>query len=430
VVDENVGPGEGVLADTPEEAPLGQLSVASPDQPHAVSADLAATPVAASDSPSADGGGARRSSTRFRLGNRPPLTGFRAFALTTVLVYHSNFHTWPGSWIAIQMFFVLSGFLITSMLAAEGDRNGRISLRAFYARRAARLLPPLALTIALILIYAAIVPVAQASTRIWGDSAAALFYFADYRQAFGHEPFFGFLAQTWSLSIEEQFYVIWSVLMVTSVALRKKALAYGFAAAGLVGSIADRLWQTYSAPHFNDAVFTRIYYAFDTRADALFLGCLLGLLATDGYLNDWGRRSRQLLGAAAVTAVAFLIWILYNAPLFQEVMVVWWIPLTTISSAIIIVHFVINSDKWGARIVGLGVFVFLGDLTYTLYLVHWPVYLAIQQDSLGGYWPTELVRLAIIFTIAIASWFVIEKPLLRWRQRSAARAIGPTTAEP
>ncbi len=325
---------------------------------------------------------------KFRLGNRPPLTGFRAFALTTVLVYHSNFHTWPGSWIAIQMFFVLSGFLITAMLAAEGDRNGRVSLKSFYARRAARLLPPLLLTIGLILIYAAFVHVAQASTRVWGDSFAALFYYADYRQAFGHEPFFGYLAQTWSLSIEEQFYVIWSVLIVTSVALRKRALAYAFATAGLVLSIGDRLWQAYSAPHFNDVVFTRVYYAFDTRADALFLGCLLGLLATDGYLSDWGRWGKQLLGAAAVASVAFLIWILYNAPLFQERMVVFWIPATTVASALIIVHFVINSKGIGARFVGLGVFVFLGDLTYTLYLVHWPVYLAIQPNG------THLVVLA------------------------------------
>ncbi len=369
---------------------------------------------------------------KFRLGNRPPLTGFRAFALTTVLVYHSNFHTWPGSWIAIQMFFVLSGFLITSMLAAEGDRHGRISLKAFYARRAARLLPPLALTVGLILIYAGLVNVAQASTRVWGDSAAALFYFADYRQALGHEPFFGYLAQTWSLSIEEQFYVIWSVLMVTSVALHKRALAYGFAVAGLVLSVADRLWQAYSAPHFDVASFTRIYYAFDTRADALFLGCLLGLLATDGYLNDWGRRWKQLLGVAAVGSVAFLIWILYHAPLFQRVMVVWWIPLTTIASAVIIVHFVINAKGWGARVVGLGLFVFLGDLTYSLYLIHWPVYLALQPNETGwGYWPTELLRLAIIFGLAIGSWFLIEKPLLRWRQRSAARAMGqPTAAQP
>jgi len=139
----------------------------------------------------------------FRLGNRPPLTGFRAFALSTVLVYHSNFKTWPGSWIAIQMFFVLSGFLITAMLAGEGDRNGRVSLKGFYSRRAARLLPPLMLTIAGIIIYASFVHVADASARVYGDSAAAMFYYADYRQALGHAPFFGYLAQTWSLSVEE-----------------------------------------------------------------------------------------------------------------------------------------------------------------------------------------------------------------------------------
>src|SRR5580704_5591898 len=82
------------------------------------------------------GGDGPRRAPRFRLGNRPPLTSFRAIALSTVLVYHSNFKTWPGSWIAIQMFFVLSGFLITAMLASEGDRNGRVSLKGFYSRRA------------------------------------------------------------------------------------------------------------------------------------------------------------------------------------------------------------------------------------------------------------------------------------------------------
>jgi peptidoglycan/LPS O-acetylase OafA/YrhL len=416
----------GAPSNAAAEATTGPEMVATRPPPSGGSDTVASGALATAEP--APGDPAPRST--FRLGNRPPLTGFRAFALTTVLVYHSNFHTWPGSWIAIQMFFVLSGFLITSMLAAEGNRNGRVSLKSFYARRAARLLPPLVLTIALILVYAAVVHVDEASTRVWGDSFAALFYFADYRQAFGHEPFFGYLAQTWSLSIEEQFYVIWSVLMVTAVALRKKALAYGFAVSGLVFSIADRLWQAYSAPHFSDATFTRVYYSFDGRADALFLGCLLGLLATDGYLNDWGRRWKQLLGAAAVASVGFLIWILYNAPLFQRVMVVWWIPLTTLASAIIIVHFVINAKGWGARVVGLGLFVFLGDLTYTLYLVHWPVYLAIEPTHSLGYWPTEIIRLAVIFTIAIGSWFLIEKPLMRWRQRSAARALGPTGAEP
>jgi peptidoglycan/LPS O-acetylase OafA/YrhL len=280
------------------------------------------------------------------------------------------------------------------------------------------------LTIAGIIIYASFVHVADASARVYGDSAAAMFYYADYRQAFGHAPFFGYLAQTWSLSVEEQFYVIWSVLMVTAVSLRRRGLAYGFAAGGLALSIGDRLWQAYSAPHFDDAVFTRIYYAFDTRADALFLGCLLGLLATDGFLSSWKRWSARTLSVAAVASVAFMIWILFNSPLFQERMVVWWIPLTTIASAVIIVYFVICPKGLGSRFVGLGVFVFLGDLTYTLYLVHFPVYLALQPGADGthwSYWPTEVVRLAIIFAIAIGSWFLIEKPLLRWRQRSAAR---------
>jgi len=403
-------------------ASVGSLTSADTDESSRtlrLEADL--SPNAESLVPVAAGSGPAK---KFRLGNRPPLTGFRAFALSTVLVYHSNFRTWPGSWIAIQMFFVLSGFLITAMLASEGDRNGRISLKGFYSRRAARLLPPLVLTIALIAIYASLVHVADASRRVWGDSLAAMFYFADYRQALGHAPFFGFLAQTWSLSVEEQFYVIWSVLMVATLVSHRRRLAYGFALGGLVLSMVDRLWQVYSAPHFNDVVFTRVYYAFDTRSDAIFLGCLLGLLANDGYLSEWRRWSTRIISFAAAASIAFLIWILFNSPLFQERMVVWWIPLTTLASAVIIVYFVICPKGITSRFVGLAPFVFLGDLTYTLYLIHWPVYLVLQPGPTGthwSYWPTELVRLAIIFAIAIGSWFLVEKPLMRWRQRSAAR---------
>ncbi len=362
---------------------------------------------------------------RFRLGNRPPLTGIRALALFTVLTYHSNFRTLPGTWVALQVFFVLSGFLITAMLAGEGQRNGRISLKGFYARRAVRLVPPLVLTIVLLAVYASFVHVSDASQRLWGDSAAAMFYYADYRQAFLHAPFFGYLAQTWSLSIEEQFYIIWSVLMVVAVAMHRRRLAYGFAIVGLVLSVADRLWSVYSAAPFTtptNVAFTRVYYGFDTRADALFLGCLLGLLAADGRLSGWSRWPTRLLTAGAIACTAFMVWILLYAPLFTENLVVWWLPATTIASAVIIAYFVIRPTSIGSRFVGIGVFVFIGDLSYTVYLVHFPVYLAIGPDGTHwSFWPTELVRLAIIFAIAIASWFCIEKPLMRWRQRSAAR---------
>ncbi|MGO8871034.1 MAG: acyltransferase family protein [Acidimicrobiales bacterium] len=410
--------------DQPE--PVTPLAV---DEPDPTSPDPVATPSAetAATAPAQD-------PHRFRLGNRPPLTGIRALALCTVLTYHANFKTMPGAWEALQVFFVLSGFLITAMLAGEGMRNGRISLKGFYARRAVRLLPPLLLTVALLGIYASFVHVANASQRVWGDSLAALFYYADYRQAFGHAPFFGYLAQTWSLSVEEQFYILWSILMVAAVATHHRRLAYGFAIAGLALSAGDRLWQVYSAHHFYtpaNVAFTRVYYAFDTRADALFLGCLLGLLAADGHLHRWRPWAVRLLTVAAVVSAVFMVWILFHAPLFTENLAVWWLPLTTVASAVIIAFFVICPQSVGSRLVGLGVFVFIGDLSYTVYLVHFPVYLAIGPNGTGwGFWPTQVVRLAVIFAIAIASWFLIEKPLMGWRQRSAARAIGPTNAEP
>jgi len=395
-----------VLADGPDSGP--GLAVAS---------QAGTTTSQATTGPAAAG-----AEVPFRLGDRPPLTGIRALGIAAVLVYHSNYKTLPGAWSQLQMFFVLSGFLITSMLAGEGRRNGRISLKGFYSRRAVRLLPPLLLTITLMAIYASFVFVADASHRIWGDSAAALFYYADYRQALGYQPFFGFLAQTWSLSVEEQFYIIWSVLMVVAVAMGRRRLAYAFAVVGIALSAGDRLYLTLHTHPFTDATFARNYYAFDSRADALMLGCLLGLLASDGRLSGWPRWAMRTLTAAAVAAAGVAVWILFYAPLWHESLLVWQLPAASVIYGIIIVYFVVCPMGVGSRVIGIGVLVFVGELSYSLYVLHFPVYLAIQPSGTHwSYWPTELLRLAIIFAIAIASWFLIERPLTRWRKRSAAR---------
>jgi peptidoglycan/LPS O-acetylase OafA/YrhL len=402
----------------PEGAPGGEA--AGRGSGEAASGGASSTAVAPSGT-TAEPGPEGRSS--FRLGNRPPLTGVRALCMIPVVVYHSDFHTLPGAWVPLHVFFVLSGFLITAMLAGEGQRNGKVSLGGFYSRRIVRLVPPLLLTVALLAVYGAFVHVADASQRLWGDSLAAMTY-SDYRQALGHAPFFGYLAQTWSLAVEEQFYIIWAVLMVVAVALHKRRLAYGFAIAGMLLSVADRLCLTYSAPRFDDAVFTRVYYAFDSRADALFVGCLLGLLAADGRFSGWKPAATRAVAIAAAGAAAFLVWILFSAPLWQENLVVWWLPLSTLASAVIIVFFVTSPDALGSRLVGLAPLVFLGELSYAIYLIHFPVFLALTPGPDGthwSFWPTELLRLAIIFAIACFSWFVIEKPLMRWRQRSAAR---------
>jgi peptidoglycan/LPS O-acetylase OafA/YrhL len=344
--------------------------------------------------------------------------------MATVLVYHANFYTMPGSWVALQIFFVLSGFLITTMMASEAQRNGRISLKRFYSRRAVRLLPPLLLAVALANIYASFVHVYEGSQRVGGDSLAALFYYADYRSALGHAGFLGFFAPAWSLSVEEQFYIIWAVLLAVAVSRGRRPLAYGIAATGMILSAVDRTWLSLAAPHFTEAVANRTYYSFDTRADALFFGCLLGLMATDGFFQRLPTWAPRALTAGAAASVVVFVWVLFRVPVFTLGTMVWWQPVTTVASAVLIMYFVLCPQSLGTRFVGLGVFVFLGELSYTVYLLHFGVYQALEPGANGthwSFWPTELLRLAIILGIATASWFLIERPLGRWRARSAAR---------
>ncbi len=357
----------------------------------------------------------------FHLGNRPPLTGMRAFIIITILIYHSNFKTLPGAWSTISAFFVLSGFLITSMLMGEHRRTGRINIGHFYARRALRLLPPLFITVALLGIYAAFVFVPDAGPRVWGDVLAAVFYYADFRSASGHEPFLGYLAQAWSLSIEEQFYVVWSLLLLVAIGVGKRAAAYAVAVSGLVASIVYASWSIVTAPHFTQTLANQVYFSFGTRIDALFFGCLLGLIATGGHLNrpsPWLRWTTAVLALASTgVLVATAAEVSYNS----RPALLWWLPVSIVASALIIVYFVVCPGGLGSRFVGLAPFVLVGNLTYTIYLVHWPVYVALSPSTTGwSYWPLELVRLAIIFGVALLSWFLVERPLMRWRRRALA----------
>jgi peptidoglycan/LPS O-acetylase OafA/YrhL len=367
------------------------------------------------------GGGASPETAGFRLGNRPPLTGIRAFVIGTILVYHSNFQTFPGAWTAISVFFVLSGFLITSMLMGEHRRTGRISIGHFYARRALRLLPPLFVTVALLGIYAALVYVPDAAQRVWGDVSAAVFYYADFRSASGREPLLGFLAQAWSLSIEEQFYVLWSLLLLAALALGRRRWAYGLAISGAVASAVAGFWMLLAAPHFTVALANRVYFGFGPRVDALFVGCILGLVATGGHLDRPAVWFRRVVTVLALAATAGLAWMVVEAVFPSRTSLLWWLPLSIVASACLITYFVVRPEGMGSKLVGLAPFVLVGNLTYTIYLVHWPVYVALSPlTTTMPFWLIETLRLVIVFGIALASWYLIERPLMRWRRRALA----------
>ena len=186
-----------------------------------------------------------------------------------------------GGFLGVDLFFVLSGFLISGLLVAEWERRQQISLRRFYARRALRLLPAVLLVCAVVLIFGPVATGVDARNALWKGVAGTVFYFANWQQAFGLLPLFQLTDHTWSLAIEEQFYLVWPpVLLLTLTWARRRRIdpikaaitvALVLAAASAILRIV--LWH-------GAASIDRLYYGTDTRADSLLIGA------------PWGSRSR------------------------------------------------------------------------------------------------------------------------------------------
>ena len=158
-----------------------------------------------------DGAGEQAS---FELGHRRALDGLRGVAVLAVLGFHGGVPFMRGGFLGVDVFFVLSGFLITSLLYEEWRRTGAIRLRAFYMRRVLRLLPALILLLLALTIYAIWLPWPDQRARLRAEIAFTLLYVANWALAFRLVPDLGFLAHAWSLAIEEQFYLVWPLALL------------------------------------------------------------------------------------------------------------------------------------------------------------------------------------------------------------------------
>ncbi len=345
--------------------------------------------------------------------------GLRAIAVLAVLAYHLGVSWLPGGFLGVEVFFAVSGFLITALLVGELGTAGRIDFRRFYRRRAQRLLPTLAITIVGVAGWVALFDRDELA-RFGHESLAAAGYVSNwflivaersYFEAFGRpSP----LLHLWSLAIEEQFYLLWPVALaalVTRIGHRRTLVLT------LVGMAASTLIIVVAYDPLQDP--SRVYYGTDTRAAGLLLGAALALA-----WRPWERtirlRTAYRLSTLGVLALIGLAWALAN---LGELEPATYRPGLLVVSALtlVVVAAVVTPGAWLGRLLGAEPLRQLGLRSYALYLVHWPVVVYTRPGpDLDASWAEALVvRLLIIVVLTEVVHRLVELPLRRARLRPA-----------
>jgi peptidoglycan/LPS O-acetylase OafA/YrhL len=374
----------------------------------------------------AAGGGERR------LPYRPALDGIRALAVAGVLAYHADLPFARGGFLGVDAFFVLSGYLITSLLLAEWQARGTIDLPAFWARRARRLLPALFLVLVAVGGYALLFAEPGQLDKLRGDALATLGYFANWRFAFSGDSYFEQFAlpsplrHTWSLAIEEQWYLVWPLLLVLLLSWRRGSLRalLGLAVAMTVGSA-----LLMALLHDPRADPSRVYYGTDTRAHSLLVGAVLAMLLLRGGAIRGA--AQGLLQVAAVGCAAYVGWLWVTTPESSAFLYNGGYLVAALAVAVVITAAVQPQAGPLGKLLSLGPLRGLGLISYGVYLWHWPIYLVLtpERTGLDG---AGLVaaRVGITLLVSVASYHMVEMPMRQGALRAwrTSWALAPAAA--
>jgi peptidoglycan/LPS O-acetylase OafA/YrhL len=360
------------------------------------------------------------------MNRRRDLDGVRAVAIIGVLGIHSA--QIPGGDFGVVVFFVLSGYLITTLLLRERDRTGRIDARHFYLRRAARLFPGLAVALAG---YLALVPILGSG---WAAGfravAAAAFYSTDIVIAFvTHRS--NQVGWAWSLSIEEQFYAIWPLILGVALWRKRVGVAAEIAAIGVAVPITLR---AVSGPHTSflllapngDRWLTRVYYAPDTRMDALFAGCLLALA-----LWRWPKLADRRAGfIVGLGGLALIGWCYAKGDVFTRSTYTTLMPLCDLGSFALLYGLIATPSGPLSALLGFRPVAYIGRISYGIYI--WNSTLGLLAGHIvrhGHHYEREAIWLAMVFAVSITSFHLIEQPILsRVGRRPQPRAVNPAAS--
>ena len=357
-----------------------------------------------------------------RLPYLPGLDGLRALAVTAVLLYHADQRWLPGGFLGVEVFFVISGFLITSLLLAEWRERGRIEIGAFYLRRARRLLPALFLLLLGVLAFtAAFAP--EEVTELRRDALAAAGYFSNWQLIFGGQSYFEsvgrppLLRHLWSLAVEEQFYLVAPLFLAFGLRLLGRRVTAAVLLAGAAGSAAlmAALYDASAGP-------SRVYYGTDTRATGLLLGAALALVWAPASLE--GRRAAWVLDALGAVSLGALAILLFRLDQYDPLLYRGGFVLAGLSTAGLIVAASSPGARAG-RLLGWAPLRWAGLRSYAIYLWHWPVFMLTRPEldiALDG--PALLaVRLAVTAALAEASYRLVETPVRRGALELAWQAL-------
>ncbi|MGO9029811.1 MAG: acyltransferase family protein [Acidimicrobiales bacterium] len=386
------------------------------------------------------------------IGRIPALDGVRAIGIVLVLFFHGGFGWAGGGFFGVDVFFVLSGFLITGLLVSEFRQNAHIGLKRFWGHRVRRLVPALLAMMAGVAVYAVFFAPPDTLGQLRGDAVATLLYGNNWHQIASGQGYFAALdtprplLHTWSLSIEEQFYLVWPlvVLAVLHVTRSLRVLL----TITVIGAVASAVEMAYL--YGDGSGQSRVYYGTDTRAQALLIGAALAVLLAPPLARRsrggrelpstslvrsfrFGAVARGSLVAVGGAGLAVVVWMSVTDNATTS-----WIYrggfalLALATAAVIACVALVPASPW-ARALSVRPVRSIGAISYGLYLWHWPIFVFLDNARTGLVgWPLFGLRVGVSVAVAAASLRFLEMPIRRgalrgWRGWAATPlAVGGT----
>ena len=351
----------------------------------------------------------------------PSLDGVRALAVTSVALYHAGVGFAGGGFLGVDIFFVLSGYLISTLLVREFAVSGSVSLGSFWCRRVTRLLPALLVMVAVVLTVAVVAGNGSISETTRSDAIGTLLYSQNWAEILRGESYFELFElpspfiHTWSLAIEEQWYLLWPVVVAIAVQRDRLLLWMTLAAAGF-----SALWMSYLATPEDPS---RAYYGTDARAQALLIGSAAALaMSSKRFFTS--ARGVKVMSVASMVGLLGCLGLVVTVDDEQLWMYRGGFTLAALMSVMLIVGIRQSPASVTARLIAARPLAHLGRVSYGLYLWHWPVFIA--TDAL---WPTGngvqlvITKLAACYVVAAMSFICVERPMRRRCSAHPAAAV-------